>query len=164
MRPGRVSGKTASLQQGTCGRHQLSPDNHGGHQWFVHAILLTTSRTFPFAVKLGSILRSPHLLQVGLSQGSALSFIFFNVGMNVMVPISSRDGIMISTTMYIDDLCTWAASNQMRPLVKVFHDTPERTSSRTTAYVSLRKIASSWFRGRPETPPKDHAHGLAPTS
>lgn len=73
-------------------------------------------------VKLGSILSPPYQLGDGLPEGSACSSTLFNVVKSQMVFTSSRNDIPNSATLYADDICMWAASDKIRPLIQAIQD------------------------------------------
>lgn len=116
--------------------------------------------TFFFS-KLGSILNSPRSLLVGLPQGSTLTPILFNVAMTDMVPVSPRDGTMISNTMYSDYLCTWAANDEMGPLIKALKNTLDDLTAKLEN-IGLR-IATEKSKFMVQSPPRKYLNEITLT-
>lgn len=65
-----------------------------------------------FAEKVGSTISTPRPLTKGLPQGSVLSPLLFNVIMsNITLPSCPIRDIVVSTSIYADDVWVWAADS-----------------------------------------------------
>lgn len=79
--------------------------------WFLGGYLQGGS----IRVKLGSTVSSSRLLHVGLPKGSVLSPLLFNMVMARVAPCILSDHLL-STTIYVDDVCLWSSGVTVSPL------------------------------------------------
>lgn len=98
---------------------------------------------------------------VGLPRGGTISPIVFNVVMADMVSVFQRDGIIISTAMYADDICLGAASDKMRPIINALQDTLGDLSAKLENIVL--RIATEKSKFMVQRPPRKYVPSITLT-
>lgn len=81
-----------------------------------------------FSIKLDASVRDPRPPKIGLPQGSVLTTVLFCVVMSCVVPVPTADYICVTSSIYANDICIWAASMISNQLVDAVQDVIDQLS------------------------------------